>query len=89
MDPSVPDTIRQFLIENFSYRMPDGDLDESQSLIALGVLDSIAVLSLVTFLEDAFGIAVDDDDVTPENLDTIANLAAFVARKRGQFQIGA
>jgi acyl carrier protein len=47
-----------------------------------GVVDSTGVIELVAFLEETFGIEVADEDLIPEHLDTIANIAAFVHSKR-------
>ncbi len=53
-----------------------------QSLIGDGILDSLALLKLLQFLEERFGIEVEDGDVVPANFETIEQIAAFVERKR-------
>lgn len=73
--------IRAFLHENFP--TPD-DLSREQSLLQSGIIDSIGVLTLVTWLEQEFEFVVDDDDVMPENLDGVGVLVAFVERKRSE-----
>jgi acyl carrier protein len=66
--------IQQFLSGNASILRADGSL--------LGdVIDSTGVLDLVAYLQDHFGITVEDDEVVPSNLDTINNLVAYVAKK--------
>ena len=55
---------------------------DSQSLLAAGALDSLGVLRLVALIEERYGISVQDDDLMPENFDTIDSIAAFVAWKR-------
>jgi len=57
-------------------------LPGSTSLIEAGVIDSTGVLELVGYLEDAFGIRIRDDELLPENLDTIDNVVGFVTRKQ-------
>jgi acyl carrier protein len=57
-------------------------LGDGDSLIDAGLIDSTGVLELVGFLEQEFGIDVADEDLVPENLDSIARLAAFIDRKR-------
>ena len=57
-------------------------LSESDSLLESGLIDSMGVLELVTFLESTFSIQVADEEVVPENLDTIAGIVAYVRRKR-------
>ena len=59
------------------------DLSPDQSLMQARLIDSTGVLELVTFLEEQFEIQVDDEDLVPENLDTIANIVAYVQRKTG------
>lgn len=72
--------IRSFIRENFLFGSQDKVGDES-SLLEAGVIDSTGAMELVTFLEREFGIAIDDQDLVPENLDSIAAMTSFVARK--------
>jgi acyl carrier protein len=73
--------LRHFITENFLFGVetPFGDDD---SLLEHGIVDSTGVLELITHLEDAHGITVGDEDLVPENLDSIANLVRFIAEKR-------
>jgi len=75
--------LRRFVIDNFLYGR-EAKFSDEDSLMELGFLDSTGVLELVSFLEKKFGIAVEDEDLVPENLDSIGNLARFVQRKLGQ-----
>jgi acyl carrier protein len=72
--------IRSYLVENFLLG-EEGELTSSDSLLESGVLDSTGVLELVAFLEERFGIAVENEDLVPDNLDSISNIGAFVRRK--------
>jgi acyl carrier protein len=68
--------IEQFLSGNASKLRADGSL--------LGdVIDSTGVIALVAYLQERFGITVEDDEVLPSNLDTISNLVAYVSKKMG------
>jgi len=71
--------VRSFLVERFLAGHAE-NLRDDGSLLG-GVVDSLGVLALVTYLQDHFKIAVEDEDVIPGNLDTVNNLVAFVARK--------
>jgi acyl carrier protein len=72
--------IREYIVENFL--LGDGSkLTTNQSLLGTGVLDSTGAMELITFLENTFKIAVGDTEVVPANLDSIANIVAFVKRK--------
>jgi acyl carrier protein len=72
--------IRTFVVENFLLGGGDG-LSSSQSLLDAGVIDSTGVLELVSFLEKTYRIQIDDEDLVPENLDSISSIAQFVKRK--------
>ena len=79
--------IRAYIVENFLFG-DDQELSNSQSLLEAGVVDSTGVIELVTFLEETFGVEVADDELIPENLDTIDNIAAFTLRKKAQSKTG-
>ena len=73
--------IRAFLAENFLLGDDVARLSGSASLIDAGIIDSSGVLELVGFLEDAFGIRIPDEELLPENLDSIDNIVRFVGAK--------
>ena len=72
--------IKTFIIENFLFGNANG-LNDDTSFLEEGIIDSTGVLELVTFLEEAFAITVDDDELIPENLDSINNVTVFVEKK--------
>ena len=72
--------IRAFIIENFLFGNDDGLKDET-SFLEEGIIDSTGVLELVTFLEEDFDITIDDEELIPENLDSINNVTAYLANK--------
>jgi acyl carrier protein len=74
--------IHAFITRNFLFGQPDLHLVGSDSLMERGIIDSTGVLELVGFLEKSFGVVVHDEDIVPENLDSIDALVAFVQRKR-------
>lgn len=74
------DIIRNFVIENFLFGKDDGLKDDS-SFLDEGIIDSTGVLELVDFLEETFSITVEDEELIPENLDSINNVVAYVERK--------
>jgi acyl carrier protein len=74
--------VRRFVAENFLYREDPGPgPDDGLSLHAAGAMDSVNVLELVLYLESAFGIVVEDDEIVPANFDSIAAISAYVERK--------
>jgi len=73
--------IKTFIIENFLFGSEDG-LEDKTSFLEEGIIDSTGILELVTFLEEEFSIAIEDEELIPENLDSINNVTAFLERKR-------
>ena len=74
--------IRHFIAENFLLTSGPIDLADDDSLTSRGILDSTGALELVSHLESRYGIAVTDEELHPDNLDSIDRIAAFVERKR-------
>lgn len=71
------------LQEYFSSQSDKGkDLDPSASLIEKGLLDSMAIVKLISFLEERFGVELSDDEFDPDHFETIAAIAELVARKQ-------
>jgi acyl carrier protein len=77
----IIDAVRAFVRENFLFGEPIR-FAEDDSLLELGVVDSTGVLELVAFIEERYAVAVADDELVPENLDSIVRIARFVAEKR-------
>jgi acyl carrier protein len=78
---AVRDTIHAFILKNF-YVSAEG-LTDGESLLDRGVVDSTAILEVIAFLEETFAIRVEDSEIHPENLDSIAAITRFVEGKRG------
>jgi acyl carrier protein len=72
--------VREFLKHDLGKDISQVGSDES--LLESGTLDSVGVMRLVAFLERTFGIHVDDDDLMPENFDTLSAIVAFIDRRR-------
>jgi len=73
--------VRDYVVTSFYVADADA-LADSASLMETGIIDSTGVLEMVAFLESTFGVRVDDEEMLPENLDSIARVAAFVCRKK-------
>jgi acyl carrier protein len=76
----VSERIRGFILEKFPLARKQG-LKSSDPLLESGILDSLGVLDVVGFVEHEFSIHVDDDELVPENFQTIESLVAFVQKK--------
>ena len=79
--------VREFVYLSFPPAVAGEEYSSTQSLIETGVIDSMGVLVMVTWLEEEFGIIVDDEDVIPENIDSIANLGNYVDRKLAEMSL--
>jgi len=75
--------IRSYIVSNFLFG-DESSLKDETSFMESGILDSTGVLELVTFLESTYGVKVQDQEMVPENLDSVNRAAAFVARKASQ-----
>ena len=78
---TVKDKIRQYIAENFLFSDDGYHLSESASFLEDGIVDSTGVLELVMFVEETFDIVVEDEEIVPENFDSVAQLAGYVQRK--------
>ncbi len=81
-DAALRKEIRRFIFETFMFTDDPSGLVDDASLLELGVIDSTGVLELVLFLEETFQVTVLDDELVPENLDSVEGIAGFVSRKR-------
>ena len=79
----VKSTVRKFIQDNFIMGTSGAQFADSDSFLTRRIIDSTGFLELVSFLEEGFGIAVADEEMTPENLDSLDNIEACVRRKRG------
>ena len=68
--------IRTYILENFLFTDDDGQLQNDASFLEEGIVDSTGVLELVMFVEETFGITVEDEEILPENFDTVSALRA-------------
>ena len=76
---AVNKEIRKFVVDNFLFGQ--GEFSADESFIGKGIIDSTGVLELVAFLEETYQIKVKDEELIPDNLDTIDCLVSFVNRK--------
>ena len=83
-DTQINNTIAKvqgFILENFLF----GDITVTpgteDSLLEMGIIDSTGVMEIIQYIEDEFGVVVEDAEMVPENLDSITNIAAYVSGK--------
>ena len=72
--------IREFIIENFLFGSDDG-LKDDASFLEEGIIDSTGVLELVNYIEEEYSITIEDEELIPENLDSIDNVVGYLETK--------
>jgi len=75
------EVIRKYIAEEILYSKNGYEYPDEASFLEEGIIDSTSVLDLVLFVEEKFGISVEDEEITPENFDSVSLLAAFVSQK--------
>jgi acyl carrier protein len=84
MNMTMKKIIRRYIMENLLFTEDESILQDSGSFLDGGIIDSTGVMEIILFIEETFGIKVDDNEMLPANLDSVDNLAAFVQRKQAQ-----
>jgi acyl carrier protein len=74
------ETIREFVVDNFLFG-EDGKLEEETSFLESGIIDSTGILELIAFLEETYGLEIEDEDIIPENFDSLTNIVRFLEGK--------
>jgi acyl carrier protein len=77
----IADALRQFIRENFLFGQ-EATFADDESFLEQEIIDSTGVLELVAFLEEQYQITVEDEDLVPDNLDSVRNLVRFITDKR-------
>jgi acyl carrier protein len=80
----VEQQVRQFIIDSLRWHGSAASLASDYPLIENDVLDSMGIFEMITYLEDQFGIEVQDDDLVPENFQTIAAIARLVSESQSR-----
>jgi acyl carrier protein len=76
----ISEQVRQFIVANF-YVPDPGQLGNETSLLDIGVMDSTGVLEVISFLENTYGISMEEADMIAENLDSVAGITNYLARR--------
>jgi len=85
MDPMARE-IREFVVGNFLFGQDAESLTDDESFLDSGIIDSTGVLELVSFLESHYNITIADDEVVPDNLDSVSKVSSFLQRKLETFK---
>ncbi len=82
MSQAIEHQIRGFIVESFLFGDTSNGFENSDSLLEKGIIDSTGVLELVSFIEETYGIKVEDEELIPENLDSVVFVSAYITRKK-------
>jgi len=78
---SVEDKVRSYILENYLFTEDQSELSNEDSFLDKGIIDSTGILEVIFFLEEEFGISVDDEEMIPENLDSVNNIVKYINSK--------
>lgn len=74
--------VRKFILENFLFTDDEAALCNDDSFLEKGIIDSTGMLELMAFIGDEFHITIEDDEIIPDNLDSVDCVASFILRKK-------
>ena len=77
---NIEEKIRDYIAKNLLFSSDGFNYDDEASFLEEGIVDSQGVMELVLFVEETFGVKVDDRDIIPDHFDSVNRLAAFVRR---------
>lgn len=82
MTKTIEARVRAFILENYLFTTETSAVNDDESLTERGIIDSTGIMELIFFIEESFGVVVADEEMLPENLDSVRRIAAFIQRKR-------
>ncbi len=82
MAESLHEKIRMFILENYLFTSDTAELNLDDSLLGRGIVDSTGMLEIIFFIEEQLGVKVRDEEMIPDNLDSVNKIANFVQSKR-------
>lgn len=85
---AIEQDVRQFVIETFQFGVDDGRLADDDSFLEKGLIDSMGILTLISHVEERYGIRVDDTELIPDNWDSIARISSYISAKGGLRLVG-
>ena len=74
--------VRNFVIENLLLGEEEENFTNGQSFLDSGLIDSTGILEIIAFLEDEYDITIKDDEMIPENLDSVERIVAFLEKRK-------
>ncbi len=80
---AVREEIRNYVLDNYLFTDDQSKLEDDNSFLETGILDSNGVMEIIFYLEDEYGVAISQEEMIPENLDSVSRIVKFVASKNG------
>ena len=74
----IEEKLKNFILTEFAEQIEQKSIDVNDDLLSMGIVDSMGVLQIVNFIEEHFGIKVEDEEITIDNFRTISAMARFV-----------
>jgi acyl carrier protein len=79
---TIKQDVRTFILESYLFTDDQSALADNDSFLGSGILDSTGMMELIYFLEEEYEVKVQDEEMVPENLDSVDRVVAYVERKR-------
>ena len=79
---SVEQKIRDYILDNYLFTDDQSALSNQDSFLDKGIIDSTGIMEVIFFLEEEFGVQVEDEEMVPENLDSVKNIVSYIERKQ-------
>lgn len=76
----IKNKVNKFIVQNFLFG-EKGDLEDDTSFLENGIIDSTGILELIDFLENEFSLRIDDDDILPDNFDSVEKVVNYIAKR--------
>jgi acyl carrier protein len=80
----INETVKAFIKEELLYNEDNVNLEDNQSLLEGGIIDSMGIMKIISFIEEKFKISVSDSELIPDNFQTVASISSFISNKLGQ-----
>lgn len=78
---SAEQKVRDYILDNYLFTDDQSALSNEDSFLDKGIIDSTGIMEVIFFLEEEFGVQVEDDEMVPENLDSVKNIVAYIGKK--------
>ena len=78
----LKEKLRLFILENFLFTDDQSELNDEDSFLEKEIIDSTGILEVIEFLEEQTGIKVEDEELIPDNLDSVDKIISFINKKQ-------